>query len=85
MTAADQTWEKKMIAAKTAWCAVVTDPEGNIRRHILHFIAVALACTVAVAAYGDDNKEKEQKEIRTMAAVFPSLSRAQAPVSRLYR
>jgi hypothetical protein len=37
------------------------------RKHMLRFIAVAVACTMAVAAYGDDNKEEEPKKIRTIA------------------
>jgi lipid-binding SYLF domain-containing protein len=46
------------------------------RRRILHFMAVALAYTLAVAAYADDNKEKERKEIRSMA---------QETLQRLYK
>jgi hypothetical protein len=38
------------------------------RRHILRSIALAAACTLVATAYAaDDNKEKEQTEIRTMA------------------
>ena len=38
------------------------------RRHILRSIALAAACTLVASAYAaDDNKEKEQTEIRTMA------------------
>jgi lipid-binding SYLF domain-containing protein len=38
------------------------------RRHILRSIALAAACTLVATAYAaDNNKEKEQTEIRTMA------------------
>src|SRR5258705_11896603 len=37
------------------------------RRHILRSIALVAACTLVASAYAaDDNKQKEQTEIRTM-------------------